>query len=71
MYALHSKRSWGAGDFGDLQNFTKWISTHGGDTVATLPLLPAFLDDPCEPSPYSPVSRLFWNEFYIDIEAIP
>ncbi|MCF7762728.1 MAG: 4-alpha-glucanotransferase [Verrucomicrobia bacterium] len=71
LYALHSKRSWGAGDFGDLQNFTEWISTQGGDTVATLPLLPAFLDDPCEPSPYSPVSRLFWNEFYIDIEAIP
>src|SRR5205085_7857782 len=23
------------------------------------------------PSPYSPASRLFWNEFYLDIEKIP
>jgi 4-alpha-glucanotransferase len=34
--------------------------------------LAAFLDAPvCEPSPYSPASRLFWNEFYLDIPAIP
>jgi 4-alpha-glucanotransferase len=28
--------------------------------------LAAFLDTPFEPSPYSPASRLFWNEFYVD-----
>ena len=39
--------------------------------VATLPLLAAFLDEPFEPSPYSPASRLFWNEFYLNIERIP
>jgi len=37
-----------------------------------LPLLAAFLDNPvCEPSPYSPASRLFWNEFYLDIQRAP
>jgi 4-alpha-glucanotransferase len=39
--------------------------------VGTLPLLPQFLDDPCDPSPYSPVSRLFWNEFFIDPTVTP
>jgi 4-alpha-glucanotransferase len=35
-------------------------------------LLAAFLDHPaCEPSPYSPASRSFWNEFYLDIMRIP
>ena len=39
--------------------------------VSTLPLLAAFLDKPFEPSPYSPASRLFWNEFYIDPARVP
>jgi 4-alpha-glucanotransferase len=40
--------------------------------AATLPLLAAFLDYPvCEPSPYSPASRLFWNEFYLDVPRVP
>lgn len=54
-----------------MRAFANWISDLGGDVVATLPLLPAFLGKPCEPSPYSPVSRLFWNEFYIEVERIP
>ena len=71
LYALHSAHSWGAGDFGDLRDFANWVAELGGRAVATLPLLPAFLGNPCEPSPYSPVSRLFWHEFYIDVEQIP
>jgi 4-alpha-glucanotransferase len=72
MYAAHSRESWGAGNFGDWQKLTDWIASLGGRVVSTLPLLAAFLDRPvCEPSPYSPTSRLFWNEFYLDIPAIP
>src|SRR4030095_5453219 len=43
----------------------------GGSVAPTLPLLGAFLDEPFEASPYSPATRLFWNEFYIDLERIP
>jgi 4-alpha-glucanotransferase len=71
LYALHSERSRGAGDFGDLEAFIAWVATRGGRFVGTLPLLPAFLDHPCEPSPYSPVSRLWWNEFYLDLDRVP
>lgn len=71
LYSLHSERSWGAGDLSDLDRLTAWISGLGGKIVATLPLLPAFLDKPFEPCPYVPVSRLFWNDFYLDIEQIP
>jgi 4-alpha-glucanotransferase len=71
LYALHSQRSWGAGDLGDLEELTDWIASMGGGMVATLPLLAAFLDEPFEPGPYSPASRLFWNEFYLNLDRIP
>ncbi|MBM4262050.1 MAG: 4-alpha-glucanotransferase [Deltaproteobacteria bacterium] len=70
-YALTEERSWGAGDFSSLAAFTLFASQNRVAVVGTLPLLPAFLDEPFDPSPYAPVSRLFWNEFYIDVERIP
>lgn len=39
--------------------------------VGTLPLLAGYLDEPFEPSPYSPVSRAFWSELYVDASAAP
>jgi len=39
--------------------------------VGTLPLLAAFLDEPFEPSPYAPASRLFWSELYLDPRRLP
>ncbi len=71
IYALHSKRSPYAGDLTDFEGVMDWMSGLGGTVAATLPLLAAFLDEPFEPSPYSPASRLFWNEFYVDIHRIP
>lgn len=71
LYALHSERSWGSGNFGDLGRLADWTAELGGRTVSTLPLFAAFLDEPFVPSPYSPVSRLFWNEFYLDVGASP
>src|SRR6185295_19128426 len=71
IYALHSKRNPNAGDLTDFENFMDWMYSLGGSVAATLPLLGAFLDEPFKPSPYSPATRLFWNEFYIDLERIP
>jgi len=71
LYSLHSRKSWGAGNLSDMKKFADWVGELGGNTVATLPLLAAFLDTPYEPSPYLPVSKLFWNEFYIDVTRVP
>lgn len=71
IYALRSRRNWGAGDFTDFEELARFIESRGGSVVATLPLLAAFLDQPFEPSPYSPASRLFWSEFYVDLTKIP
>lgn len=71
LYALHSRQSWGGGDFSDLEALTEWATGLGGRVIATLPVLAAFLDEPCEPSPYAPASRLFWNEFYVDVTRVP
>ncbi|MEX1230554.1 MAG: 4-alpha-glucanotransferase [Planctomycetaceae bacterium] len=71
LYALKSERNWGAGDFTDLKNLAKWMSNRGGSVLGTLPMLAAFLDQPYEPSPYAPCSRLAWNEFYVDVADVP
>lgn len=68
LYALRSNQSWGAGNLGDWARLSRWVASLGGGVMATLPLTAVFLGQPCcEPSPYSPASRLFWNEFYLDI----
>lgn len=71
LHALRTGRDWGAGDLTDLRALLDWTASRGGAVVGTLPLLPTFLDDPFEPSPYSPISRLFWGEFWLDPEASP
>ncbi|MBI2304764.1 MAG: 4-alpha-glucanotransferase [Chloroflexi bacterium] len=71
LYALHTRRSWGCGDLTDLATFVAWLAEMKSGMVATLPLLAAFLDEPFEASPYAPASRLMWNEFYLDVTAIP
>jgi 4-alpha-glucanotransferase len=71
LYALRTSRSWGAGDFSDLETLAEWTAGLGGGVVGTLPMLAAFLDEPCEPSPYAPASRLFWNEIYVDPRRLP
>ncbi|HEX2928938.1 MAG TPA: 4-alpha-glucanotransferase [Candidatus Binatia bacterium] len=70
LYALWSEQSWGAGDLSDLEKLVDLVSAQNGHTVATLPMLAGFLDEPFNPSPYAPASRLFWNEFYLDVTNI-
>jgi 4-alpha-glucanotransferase len=66
LYALFSEGGMGSGDFTVLEECLSWMADKGATILGTLPLFAAYLDDPCEPSPYAPVSRLFWNEFYVD-----
>jgi 4-alpha-glucanotransferase len=71
LYALQTGDGWGSGNYSGLGALADWVAELGGQVVATLPLLPVFLDKPFEPSPYAPVSRLLWNEFYVDITRAP
>ncbi|MGC2360183.1 MAG: 4-alpha-glucanotransferase [Thermoplasmata archaeon] len=71
LYALRTRRTWGIGDLTALEELGAWARPLGASVLATLPLLPAFLERPYEPSPYRPVSRRFWNEVYLDPTATP
>jgi 4-alpha-glucanotransferase len=70
-YALATARRNDVGDLTALRQLFDWVHDHGGDTVLTLPLLATFPD---VASPYSPISRLFWNELHLrvdDLEPLP
>jgi 4-alpha-glucanotransferase len=70
LYALRSRRSWGLGDLTDLGDLVEWMADLGGEVAATLPIMSALLSEPFEPSPYSPASRLFWNEVHLDVVKV-
>jgi 4-alpha-glucanotransferase len=67
LAALRSRRSRSIGDLRDLESLCRWVRNSGGDLVTVLPILPTFNTDWPEPSPYSPVSRLFWSELILDL----
>ena len=69
VYALRSARDWGAGDLADLRALVDWTGEAGGTLVATLPLFASAFERDGDPSPYRPLSRLFWNEFFLAPEA--
>jgi 4-alpha-glucanotransferase len=70
LYALRSARGRGIGSFTELRDLDRWAGERGARMTGTLPLLAAFLDEPFEPSPYSPASRLFWNEVFVDVDRV-
>ena len=67
LAALRSVRSRSLGDLRDLESTCRWAGAQGADLAMVLPLLPTFNSSPAEPSPYSPVSRLFWSELILDL----
>jgi 4-alpha-glucanotransferase len=74
VYALHDRDRTHTGDLASLARLSAWASGRGGRVVGTLPILAMFVghgDEPCDPSPYAPVSRRFWNELYLDLGAVP
>ncbi|MFW5921481.1 MAG: 4-alpha-glucanotransferase, partial [Polyangiales bacterium] len=70
-HAVRTARTDGAGDLTDLGRLADFVAGLGGGVVGTLPMLATFLDEPFDASPYAPVSRLFWNELYLDPERCP
>jgi 4-alpha-glucanotransferase len=69
MYSLRDADNKLIGDFADLQRLMQWVGLVGGDLAATLPISASFLRQPFDPSPYSPASRLFWNELYLHMDV--
>lgn len=53
-----------------LDRLSEWVEEHGARVLGTLPLLATYLDSPWDPSPYTPISRLWWNENHLDLKAL-
>lgn len=71
LYAVRSEKNWGIGDLGDLKDIIEILGKLGGDFVGINPLHAIPNTMPYGISPYSPLSRLFRNAVYLDINSIP
>jgi 4-alpha-glucanotransferase len=71
LYGIRSEGNWGIGDLTDLVETQAVLKEFGGDFFGTLPILASESEgDDYDPSPYSPISRLFWNEIFLDVETL-
>ena len=70
LYTVRSRANAGFGDFGDLARLADALGELGVDFVALNPLH-ALLNRGHAITPYSPISRVFGNLLYIDVEAVP
>lgn len=70
LYELRSSRSWGIGDFADLETLCTIAARHGADFVGLTPLHAPFLADPQRCSPFSPSNRHFLNPLHIAVDRI-
>jgi 4-alpha-glucanotransferase len=67
LYAVRREEDWGIGDTATLERLVEWAGNRGGDFVGINPLH-ALFNRGNDVSPYSPVSRLFRNHIYIDVD---
>ncbi len=71
LYSIRSSKNWGIGDFTDLKEIVRWTADLKGGFVGINPLHAIPNTQPFGISPYSPISRLYKNFIYLDIENIP
>ena len=71
LYGLRDEADWGIGDLRAMEKAQDQIHEWGGGFFGTLPMLSSSSEGAdYDPSPYSPVSRLFWNEIFLDVESL-
>jgi 4-alpha-glucanotransferase len=69
VYALRGPGSGATGDLATLRELAGLAAARGVSFLGILPILAGLFDEPHEPSPYSAVSRVAWNELYLDVAA--
>ncbi len=70
LYSVRGDRNWGVGDLGDLKKLVQWTAATGGAFFGLNPLH-ALRGEYPDISPYRPITRLWRNIVYLDIDAIP
>lgn len=70
LYAFRRKGDWGLGDLGHLKDVQKYVFENEGRWTGVLPLLAKKAGPREDVSPYAPVSRLFWNELFLDVDEL-
>ncbi len=67
VFSLRSTRDWGAGDFGDLPGFCRWLASAGHTVLQILPIAEVAL---LETSPYGALSAFALDPLYVDLEMV-
>lgn len=70
LYSIRSRQNWGVGDLTDAVRMMKDLAPCGAAFLGINPLH-ALLNRNGQISPYCPVSRLFRNPVYLDVELVP